>query len=120
MDFNSFAYYFSTFFFLSKFLIITAWNASQEQTNQNTISNGIVADYKITLDYDHPREYISSPGFPHEDYPSDIQIIYEIEMKLSDVIKQMSNRILLTFEMFALEESDFCTSDGLEVFDSSG
>ncbi|GIY11809.1 plasma kallikrein [Caerostris darwini] len=80
----------------------------------------IVPDYKIVLDLDRPREYIASPGFPNDNYPPNIQMIYEIEIKLSDELKQMSNRILLTFEMFALEESDFCTNDGLEIADSSG
>ncbi|XP_055927028.1 ovochymase-1-like [Argiope bruennichi] len=120
MDSTSFVYYFSTLLFLSKFFNIGAWNTSEWQTKENPTFKSFVPDYKITLDYDHPREYISSPGFPHEDYPSDIQIIYEIEMKVPDEIKQMSNRILLTFEMFALEESDFCTNDGLEISDGAG
>ncbi|GFS89165.1 chymotrypsin-like elastase family member 2A [Nephila pilipes] len=82
--------------------------------------NDVVPDYKIVLDLEHPREYISSPGFPNDDYPPDIQIIYDIEINIPDEIKQKSTRILLTFEMFVIEESPFCTNDGLEIADSSG
>ncbi|GFR09314.1 ovochymase-2 [Trichonephila clavata] len=102
------------------FLILQNFSAHGMGNASHGSLNDVVPDYKIVLDLEHPREYISSPGFPNEDYPPDIQIIYDIEVNIPDEIKQKSNRILLTFEMFVIEDSPFCTNDGLEIADSSG
>lgn len=79
----------------------------------------LIPDYKIELTMMNPRHSVSSPGFPNENYPPNIQVIYEVELKLNDDVRQLSNRILLTFEMFSLQDSEFCTKDGLEVADTS-
>lgn len=39
-------------------------------------------DYKIELNMKNPRHRITSPGFPNENYPSNVQIIYEIEVSM--------------------------------------
>ncbi|XP_054720436.1 transmembrane protease serine 9-like [Uloborus diversus] len=107
-------------FFVNVKGIDTKGNLPWSPTNLQVLNDtAVLPDYKIVLSIENPREYISSPGFPYEDYSSNIQIIYEIELKLKDEIKQASNRILLTFEMFMLQESPFCTKDGVEIADAS-
>ena len=40
-------------------------------------------------------------------------------MKLDDLVNQLSTRILLTFEMFSIQDSEFCAKDGLEIADAN-
>ncbi|XP_035208074.1 cubilin-like [Stegodyphus dumicola] len=108
------------FFLFCFVLFIEAKNSTDGNTQISRRESVVYPDYIIELDLDNPRHYISSPGFPYKNYPSNTQIIYKVKLKLNDEVKQLSNRILLTFEMFALQGSPFCTNDGLEIADGNG
>ncbi|KAG8196779.1 hypothetical protein JTE90_014511 [Oedothorax gibbosus] len=93
-------------------------SGAEANTNCSLRGSSREADHKITLTLDNPRAHLSSPGFPHENYPPNTEIIYDIEIKLDDEVMQLSTRILLTFEMFEIEPGEFCTNDFVEVEDS--
>lgn len=74
----------------------------------------------IELNDEKQEAYIVSPGFPNRDYPPNSLIDYEITMILKDPLDQLSSRILLNFEMFAIQPSKRCHADALEIEDANG
>ncbi|KAI1302168.1 Coagulation factor X [Halotydeus destructor] len=70
----------------------------------------------ITLTDDHLLKTITSPNFPKV-YRKNAVVEYEVQVALSSQLVQSSSTLMAYFEMFALEASDKCSKDFVEIHD---
>lgn len=94
-------------------------NVTREVPNVGASAPTDNNQHDIFLTEDVPAYNLFSPGFPDSFYPPNTQVYYDVKVDLAGAVTEQAARILLTFDMFALEVSDFCAKDGLEIFEKS-